>query len=116
MKVHYYLLFKRLLSPANGKNGDSVMLKLAITTMLIFSAIFNSAFAAPAASPDISKVEIRLELNNKSLLDAFAKIEAQTSFRFMYRKEDVKDVRNITISSSKKSISEFLTRLFQIPP
>jgi len=62
----------------------------------------------PLRSQDIYKVQINLELKNESLINAFKKIEAGSSFYFMYRDEDVKNINNLNIPYSKQSIADFL--------
>ena len=76
-----------------------------ITALFISAQLFS---APPARSQDITKVEIRLELNNESLIAAFQKIESKCSFHFMYRYEDVKDIQNLKVTDTKKSIAGFL--------
>jgi hypothetical protein len=65
-------------------------------------------FALPAKSQPISKVEITLELNNETLVQAFQKIEAQSPFHFMYRNKEVSGIRNLQLPVDKKSVEDFL--------
>ncbi len=74
--------------------------------MLILLQAATPAGAVPLQ--DINQIEISLELRNESLLQAFRKIEALSLFHFMYRNEEVKEIRNLTISSSKHSIAGWL--------
>ena len=117
-----YLLFMRKLTlqknrrsePSRNSTGmvckSGVKWKVALEVPLFLLSI---VLVTPVmAAPDINKVEIRLELKNESLLHVFEKIESQTAFHFMYRKDDIKDINNITISYNKGSVAEFLTRLF----
>jgi len=90
------------------KSGVKWKVALEVPLFLLSIVLVTPVMAAP----DINKVEIRLELKNESLLHVFEKIESQTAFHFMYRKDDIKDINNITISYNKGSVAEFLTRLF----
>lgn len=78
-----------------------ISLAILITSVQLFSA-------APVKSQTIEEVEVKLELNNESLLKAFKLIEEQSPFIFMYRKESIKNIRNLRVPASKKSVAEFL--------
>jgi TonB-linked SusC/RagA family outer membrane protein len=56
----------------------------------------------------IDKVQITLEGNQETLVSVFQKIESKTSFHFMYRNEDVKDIRNIRVASTRQTVEAFL--------
>ncbi|HZG23604.1 MAG TPA: SusC/RagA family TonB-linked outer membrane protein, partial [Chitinophagaceae bacterium] len=78
-------------------------------TCLIFVMLLSFSgqlYAIPAQ--DISSVEIKLELKNESLLNAFRKIEEQSAFHFMYRNEDVRDIANLNVAESRRSVAAFL--------
>lgn len=77
-----------------------------VISILLFSSI--NMFGIPLRSQDIYKARINLELKNESLVSAFKKIEARSSFYFMYRDEDVRNVNNLVIPNSKQSIADFL--------
>ena len=77
-----------------------------ITFLVITSA--QILFAEPAKSQSIDKVEINLGLNNETLVQAFKKIENKSPFYFMYRHADVKKIRNLKVSTAKKSVEDFL--------
>lgn len=76
--------------------------------IFLFFTFIQSVSARPGSIKDIDKVEINLSLSNETLLAAFQKIEAQTAFHFMYRNEDVKDVRNLTLAMKKQSVANLL--------
>lgn len=82
----------------------------ATITLLITTSV-QLLFALPAKSQPISKVEITLELNNETLVQAFQKIEAQSPFHFMYRNKEVKGIRNLKIKGSKQSVEDFLRNI-----
>jgi TonB-linked SusC/RagA family outer membrane protein len=70
--------------------------------------IGTATITLPAKSQPISKVEITLELNNETLVQAFQKIEAQSPFHFMYRNKEVSGIRNLQLPVDKKSVEDFL--------
>ncbi len=81
-------------------------LKLALSIVLATSIQLFSA--PPVKSQAVGKVEIKLELKNETLLQAFQKIEKQSPFHFMYRYEDVKEIDQLEIPASQKTVAAFL--------
>jgi TonB-linked SusC/RagA family outer membrane protein len=79
-----------------------------VTVTLLITTSVQLLFAFPAKSQPIDEVQIRVGLNNETLVQAFQKVEAQSPFHFMYRKDEVKDIRNLSLPPDKKSVEEFL--------
>src|SRR5260221_14654801 len=59
---------------------------------------------------------MNLELQNQSLGRSFKKIEDRSSFYFMYRDEDVRNVNNLGVPNSKQSVADFLRILLANTP
>jgi iron complex outermembrane receptor protein len=76
--------------------------------MFILATSIPVFSAAPVKSQTIDQVAVSLTLKNESLVKAFHKIESQSSFHFMYRNDDVKDILNLDIAASNKSIAVVL--------
>ncbi|WP_423146368.1 SusC/RagA family TonB-linked outer membrane protein [Rubrolithibacter danxiaensis] len=87
------------------------LMRIGIVSFFILTTSIQLLSATAVKSQAIDQVKISVELKNGSLTDAFHKIEKQTPFHFMYRKEDVKHVQNLTISANKKSVAEVLKRI-----
>ena len=64
--------------------------------------------AGSVKSQTIEEVEVSIELKHASLVQAFSKIESQSPFHFMYRDDEVKDIRNLNLPSGKLSVAECL--------
>lgn len=84
------------------------IMRIGIITAVILTTTLQLFSSEPVKSQGIEDVQINLELKNESLLKAFHKIEARSPFRFMYRLNDIKDINNLEISDSKKSVEEFV--------
>ncbi|HEX8020954.1 carboxypeptidase-like regulatory domain-containing protein, partial [Mucilaginibacter sp.] len=84
-----------------------------ISLLLFFSTtILSNLLAATLVSAQqIDKVQVSIELKNETLTDAIHKIEKQTSFTFLYRNEDVANVRSLNLKNSKITLSSLLTKL-----
>ncbi|MDP4286091.1 MAG: SusC/RagA family TonB-linked outer membrane protein [Bacteroidota bacterium] len=76
-------------------------------TILIITSL-QLLLASPLRGQPIGKVEIRIGLNNETLVQAFQKIEERSPFHFMYRDEEVKNIRNLNLPSDTKSVEEIL--------
>ena len=85
------------------------IMRIGIVTVAILTITsLQLLCASPIKSQPIDEVKINLMLNNETLIEAFQKIEAGTRYHFMYRKDEVKKIRNLNLSSSRISIEEFL--------
>ncbi|MDO3628838.1 SusC/RagA family TonB-linked outer membrane protein [Mucilaginibacter sp. BT774] len=83
-------------------------MRIGIISIFILATSIPVFSATPAKSQTIEQVAVNITLKNESLVKAFHKIESQSPFHFMYRNEDVKDVRNLEITASNQSLAVFL--------
>jgi outer membrane receptor protein involved in Fe transport len=84
---------------------------LVISFLLLVS--FQFIFAASVHSQSINSYEVSLKLNNESLLSGIKKIEAQTTFRFFYRKADINEVRHISLTQNTRTVEKTLAELLK---
>ena len=94
--------------------GIKLQIRVKIISIMLFAS--TQIFGNTLKSQDIYKVQIYLELKDESLINAFKKIEAESSFYFMYREEDVKNVTNLNVPRSKQSIAAFLQLILANTP
>ncbi|MEP7110205.1 MAG: SusC/RagA family TonB-linked outer membrane protein [Ferruginibacter sp.] len=94
------------------KSDIKNMMRIGIVTItLLITASIQLLFALPLKSQPIDEVKVELGLHDETLIQAFQKIEALTSYHFMYRKDEVSNIRNLKVSFAKKSVEDFL-RIF----
>lgn len=79
-----------------------------VTITILIATSVQLLFASPLKSQPIDEVDIKIGLHNETLVQAFQKIEAQSPFHFMYRNDEVKNIRNLNFPVNKKSVEEFL--------
>lgn len=79
-----------------------------VTITILITTSVQLLFAVPLKSQTIDEVKVKVVLNNETLVQAFQKLEAQSSFHFMYRNEEVKNIRNLSFPVNTKSVEEFL--------
>jgi len=79
-----------------------------ITVTILIVTSVQLLFAMPAKGQPIKQVHVKISLKNETLVDAFKKIEAQSPYHFMYRNEEVKNIRNLNFQERNISVEEFL--------
>lgn len=79
-----------------------------ITVTILIATPVQLLFALPVRSQPIGQVEVKIGLKNETLVDAFQKIEAQSPFHFMYRNEEVKNIKNLNLPVSQKNVEQVL--------
>ncbi|HEV2830727.1 MAG TPA: carboxypeptidase-like regulatory domain-containing protein, partial [Hanamia sp.] len=79
-----------------------------VAISLFITTTVQLLFALPLKSQPIDEVNIRIGLNDETLIQAFQKIEAQSPYRFMYRDEEVRNIRNLQVRAIKQSVEDFL--------
>jgi TonB-linked SusC/RagA family outer membrane protein len=93
----------------NLKTKHILRIGAGIAGLLITSV--QLLYAGSVKSQTIDEVEITIELRHVSLVQAFSKIEAQSPFHFMYRDEDIKNIRNLNLAPGKHTVAECLKLL-----
>lgn len=98
--------------------GHSTLKKYVVKLMrigFIYAALLlitgQVLLALPVKSQKIGSVNITLEVKNEPLLSALKKIEAQTSFRFVYRKGELTALPSRTVRASTYTVEEALNLL-----
>jgi len=84
------------------------IMRLGIVTATVLIASIQLLCASPLKAQSINSVKINLVLKDESLIDAFRKIESVTRYHFMYRQDEVKDIKNLNIDASGISVEDFL--------
>lgn len=85
------------------------LMRIGIITVAIFIATSVQLLCAlPSKSQPIDQVQVKIGLKNETLVGAFQKIEAQTSFHFMYRDAEVKNIRNLNLPVTQKNVEQLL--------
>lgn len=88
-------------------------LYISILVMLLSTSAFNVLLAVNANGQNLSEVRITLGLKQESFREAIKKIEAATSFRFIYRNNQISDLNNLSLSPDSRSVEETLTLLLK---
>lgn len=79
-----------------------------ITVTILIATSVQLLYALPVRSQPIEQVQVKIGLKNETLVDAFQKIEAQSPFHFMYRNEEVKNIRNLNLPVVQENVEQIL--------
>lgn len=81
---------------------------------VVFAVLIFASMQILYATPGLGQNEIiTLELKDESLESALKKIEKQTSLRFVYRNDEVKNITNISLQKAQRTVEETLTIILQ---
>lgn len=78
--------------------------------MLLFSTL-QFLLATPSRGQGVDDTRLTLELKGENLASALRKIEKVTSFRFVYRNEEIRAVSNLKLAKAERTLSETLSLL-----
>jgi len=87
------------------------IMRICTVSIIVLATSFQLFSATPVKSQTIDQTKVSIQLNNGSLVEAFNKIEAQSSFHFFYNKKDIKGINNLNISEEDQSIADVLKTL-----
>lgn len=87
------------------------IMRICVVSILVLTTSLQLLSANPVKSQSIDQTKVKMELKNGSLMDAIKKIEAQTTYRFIYSNKDVRAVKNLNYVSSEQSIANVLKTL-----
>ena len=79
--------------------------------VMLFSTIYATGDLNAQSVKSIREVSIHLALKNAKLVDVFKSIEAQTSYQFTYRSEDLNQEVRITKEFNNWSIADILLEI-----
>jgi len=89
------------------------LMRVSFTIFLFVFLLFQVLMALPVKSQRISDYTVTLKLEEESLLTVIKRIEAQTIFRFYYRKADVKQITALNIGYRTRTVEHTLYELLK---
>lgn len=94
----------------------SKIIRFNILALVLLITTLPGLFAREANGQDLSQTQITLGLKSESLLSALKKIEQQTSYHFVYRKKELKDISAISLPVETRSITRTLELILAQTP
>ena len=90
----------------------SLLLRLSMVVLFLLGSL-QILWANPEGGETINETRLTLELHGVSLETALKKIEKLIPFRFVYRSEEVRQFRNISLRKADRTVEETLSLLLQ---
>ncbi|HTF18378.1 MAG TPA: SusC/RagA family TonB-linked outer membrane protein [Chryseolinea sp.] len=88
-------------------------MRIVILVLILIASAIPRLFATHSKGQRLDSVQVTLELKGESLERALKQIEKRTSYRFMYRNQEVKKVTGLTLESGTRSLANTLTLLLE---
>jgi len=88
-------------------------MRISLLLFFLLTASLQVLFAYNVKGQNMNEVKISLTVKNEPLSSALKKIEQLSSFRFVYRSEEVKDIKVPAFVSKELSVEEVLQQLLQ---
>ncbi|WPV01938.1 TonB-dependent receptor [Mucilaginibacter sp. cycad4] len=109
-----FLLFANSAVPKGCRMPIISIVRIMRYTTITLAIIFTSCgilMAGSSKGQDIETTEVQMSITNKSLEYSFKQIEKQTTFRFAYKREDIKSYKQLTIKDGTYAVSKLLRLL-----
>jgi len=82
-----------------------------LITICLFMNTLLASESDAQKTLSVKDVYLRIGLENASLYEAFASIEASTDYKFSYHKEDLSEEVKINLNGKKKSVADILKEI-----
>ena len=99
---------KQLIPIKKTGSWSKILLKMKITIALF---LFGLVSVSGSTYSQNTKMDISLE--NNSIVELFKEIEQKSEFYFFYKKEELKDLNNISVNLEKATITEILDEVVE---
>jgi len=89
------------------------LMRVSIIIFLFFLISLQFLMAVPVNGQRMSDYKVTIKLEDESLLTGIKKIEAQTKFRFYYRKSEVREINDLNLILSTRTVENTLYELLK---
>jgi TonB-linked SusC/RagA family outer membrane protein len=104
--------YKKFFASKKSRYLIRQIMRLSFVLAIITFATSSLIFASNTKGQSISSTEVVLGLNHESVFSAIEKIQKQTPFIFIYRNNELKELKEINIQVQKRTVQELLDILF----
>src|SRR5688572_8652967 len=87
--------------------GNRLLLRLSMMVLFLLGCA-QISWAASPGNQTINETKLTLELHGETLETALKKIEKLTPFKFVYRSEEVRQFKNISLEKAERTVDETL--------
>lgn len=89
------------------------LMRVSFIISLFLLISFQLLRADPVKGQDMGNAKVTVKLEDESLLSGIKKIESQTTFRFYYRKADIKPITGINLIQNTRTVEQTLNELLK---
>lgn len=107
---------KRWLTALRAVIKEPLVKRIMRISVVFLALLFTSLQllpATPTRGQGADNTKLTLELKNESLESALKKIERLTSFRFVYRAEEISSIKNISLGKAQRTLSQTLSLILE---
>lgn len=109
----YSRIFSARLSWSTPEPGIVRFMRIAILVLITIGMPLPALCATGGNGQHLDSIQVTLELRDESLEHALKQLEKRTSYRFVYRNQEVKKVTGITLESGTRSLASTLLLLLK---
>jgi TonB-linked SusC/RagA family outer membrane protein len=96
--------------------GALRLLRIGVMVLILFGLTLQKIWADTGRNQAINDTKLTLGLDGESLEAALKKIEKLTPFRFVYRSEEVKKFKNLSLEKAERTVDETLALILKNTP
>ncbi|WP_421938988.1 SusC/RagA family TonB-linked outer membrane protein [Pedobacter sp.] len=99
-----YVLFPA----SNSRSLIRQLMRISLVIAILSFTTLQCLFAVDLRAQSAQSVQISLEIKNEPITTAIKKIEQNSQFRFLYRNNELKDLKTVAIPFGQRSVKETL--------
>ncbi|MBC6112587.1 TonB-dependent receptor [Pedobacter sp. CCM 8938] len=84
------------------------LMRISLITAIVLFTSFQCLLAVDLKAQSAQQAQISLELKNETITSAIKRIEQSSQFRFLYRNNELKDLKTTTLPFGQRSVKETL--------
>ncbi|MES2827488.1 MAG: TonB-dependent receptor [Bacteroidota bacterium] len=84
------------------------LMRISLFIAIVFFTFINCLLAIDTRAQNTQHVKISIGLQEEPILDAIKKIEQNSQFRFLYRKNELKSLKMVTLPFGQRTVKETL--------
>jgi hypothetical protein len=86
-------------------------MRVTLLICFVISMSLQMVSASDASGQGMANVNVNIKLDNEDIISAIKKIENSTSFRFLYRTSDLKNINNLSVNEKSISVENLMKEL-----
>jgi len=89
------------------------LMRLTFVSLILLFCTINILVARDASGQDMTRVKLKFEVKNESLIESLKKIQRRTPFTFAYNRKDLAGISVNDVPAQERTVKEILDLLFR---